>query len=508
MKLLLTSISILLTSFITVNSQNSGASLPDSVITYNGHNTKLQKEEFDIDANNNLAQISGFTWDQNQWTKSYKIDFDYDSNGNLLSDVKTIIEGAEYIERKNTFSYDSNNNFLSEEYFLCNSSTQLIGVGKNTYTYNGDHTIKEVVSSTWNPQTATWEESSRYTYQYDSKQNQTATELYKKSINSPKWEKESKTEKKFNTSNILIEEATYKGVLNEWINASKTVTDLNSDNSISKSTIYSNNGQNQWVNSIQYLYEYISNKLSTISEYNWNGIAWILYSKDEYTYVDNNPNVYTIKSSIKKENGDWNPYMEKAIMNLNGGTTSEHYKIDLHGLKVGISKNSEEIGLSSMATENFIWDNSQWVSQQRNITVLNKDNLVASIEKHNQAGEYYRAETEYTNDDRIFTEKTFDWYQSDWALARRVQYFYPDTVTGIEEPQHNSAINVLVGYGVIKIESEEPVKNVKVYTMSGKLIFNDTTSEINTSLWNKGAAYIVSATTNSGNHRSVKVLIK
>lgn len=508
MKLLLTSIIILLTSFITVNSQNNGIELLDSVITYNGHGARLLKEEFEIDANNNAKQISGFTWDKNQWAKSYKIDFDYDNNGNLLSDIKTMIGGTEYIERKNIFSYDSNNNFLSVEYFLCNSSTQLIGIGKNVYTYNADHTIKEVVSSTWNAQTASWIESSRYTYEYDAKQNQTATEILKKGISSLKWEKESKIEKKFNASNILIEEATYKGVLNEWVKAYKTVTDLNADNTISKSTVYNNNGLNQWVNSIQYIYEYVSSKLSIISEYSWNGAIWVLNSKDEYSYVDNNPDVYTIKSSLKKENENWTPYLEKAIMNLNGGKTSEYYKITPQGSKVGISKNSEEVGLASIATENFIWDNNQWVSLQRNITFFNKNNRVEAIEKHNQSGEYYRAETQYTNDDRLFTENTFDWYQNDWALARRVQYFYPDTVTGIEEPQHNSTINVLVGYGVIKIESEEPVKNVKVYTMSGKLIFNDTTSEINTSLWDKGTAYIVSVTTSTGKHRAVKVLIK
>lgn len=505
MKLALTSILILLTSLFSVGIQANDLSPLDSVVTYNGHLKKLHKEEFVSNEAGYITKANGFVWSDEKWTSSYTTDYTYDTEGNLLSEVKTMQGSPNYVERKNVFSYDNNNNFISEEFFFCNSQTQLIGIGKYTYKYAPNQLITEVVESAWEASTSTWVETTIYTYEYDSNQNQTLIEVQKKSLSSPKWERDTRTKRTFNTSNILTEESIYKGSFESWVKTSKIENLLNSDNTFSKIINYKNNGQNEWVYSNQYVYEYADNRLQAINSSIWNGAAWVLHSKDDYTYTGQE--LSSIKSNFKKNNNSWSTYMEKYFSNNSGIKLTEQYNIDAKGTKRGVMKNIIQTDNRSSSDESFSWEDGQWISQKRNMVSYNEDAQVSSLEKYSNNLEYYKSDFHYTNDGRIFTEDGYDWFQADWALGRRVQYFYADSITSIDNSQSNPTIKIHVGINIINIESESPVKNVKVFSLTGKLIHNGSESQINTSSWDK-TAYIVSVTTRLNEHKASKVLIK
>lgn len=486
-----------------INSYSNDITRLDSIITYDGFHVNLHKENITSGANG-ITKADGFIWSNDRWDESYFIDYTYDTKGNLLSEIKTIKDSPDYIESKNTFSYDSKNNFLSEEFFLCDSSSQLVGVGKYKYTYNTNLLITEVSASTWDPKTSSWIETSLHKYAYDSNQNQILIETHKKSISYPKWEKDTKTERTYNTSNILTEESVYKGAPEGWHKISKTVYELNGDNTPNRTTNYKNDGKNQWINSNQYLYEYSKNKLLAINEYVWDGGSWLLHSKDDYSYTGNN--LSSIKSSMKKSNNAWGVYMEKVFTN-NGGTNSiEQYSIQPKGEKRGITKTTSFSDPDLKENEKFAWENGQWTPLEKNLVSFNNDSQVSSLEKYGyNYQEYYKSKFEYLPDGRIFTELVFDWYQNNWELGKRIQYFYADSVTSIDNTQLSPSIEINTGVGVINIESESPLKNVKVFTMTGLLIYNGTDSQINTSSWTKGA-YIISVTTRSNEHKATKVL--
>lgn len=451
-----------------------------------------------------ITKIDGFIWKDEQWVHSFVTNYTYDAKANLLSEIKTMKDG-DYIGQKNIYTYDDQNNFLSEEFYISNSSTQLIGLSKHLYQYNSDWTIKNVTVSAWDAKSAVWIEEALYKYEYDANQNQTLEEISVKTINSPKWEKHSRIEKTFTPSNSIQEESIYKGENGSWIKVSKTVNELNSDNALEKIAIYKNNGQNQWIKMNKYLYEYTNKKLDSISEYFWNGLDWIAHSRDIYTYTNNE--LVSVKSNLLKSNGESTTYFEKILGNSAGTTSTEYFSFDLKGKKSGIKKHLFISENRSTLDENFIWENETWISQQKTITNYTDNSQIGSVEKHNQKGGYAKIEYQYTNDNRIFTENTFDWYNGEWAIGRVVQYFYTDTVTGIDEPKSNQDIKIWADRDEIKIESELVIKNVKIYTVSGKLIHSGSDIQINTSGWAK-APYIVSVTTHSGKHKATKVLVK
>ncbi|MFV0469897.1 MAG: hypothetical protein ACK5MK_13340, partial [Dysgonomonas sp.] len=182
MKLLLSTIFLLFTNISIVSAlpKNNGSSL-DSIITYNGHYVK-QYKEVPIYGASGITKTDGFIWNDGQWVHSFVTNYTYDTKANLLSEIKTMKDG-EYIGQKSIYTYDDQNNFLSEEFYISNSSTQLIGLSKHVYQYNPDWTIKNVTASVWDAKSAIWIEEALYKYEYDTNQNQTLEEISVKTIN-------------------------------------------------------------------------------------------------------------------------------------------------------------------------------------------------------------------------------------------------------------------------------------------------------------------------------------
>lgn len=499
MKRIILSIILLCGSISFAHAQESSL---DSIITYDKDLTKLQKEVFTY-SGNGLSKNTILNRDGNIWTPFAEVNYTYDANGNLLSDIKTLNNNTSVY--KNTFSYDSENNLLSEEFYI-NSGNNLIGVNKYNYVYNADLTIKEVTVSAWDNIKNTWYETQQYKYEYDNNLKPTLVEILTKDVIDLEWKKVSKVERSFDANGNLLEEATYSGENNAWTKNSKTIYTLNSNGILSKIR-YINDGHNEWINLSKDEYTYTSNKLTSISELVWNSSTWNVIGKQDYTYPQSGDTI--IIASTLQANNSWKPYHETRLSNQGGTITSEYYTVNENGSRVGIDKNiliNNSIQKSSLE---YKWDNQngRWIlSHQEDNTFNTNDQLVSLERRTNENIDYLRVEIEYNEDNLRSTEKRYSWLGNAWALENMIEYFYSDTITSIEENTNQPKIIIFSKHNKIFIESEDPLESVRIYTLTGQLIYNGSESEIDTYNWG-GNTYIVSVTTHLKEHKTSKVLI-
>lgn len=521
MRLFIVAILLINCSFVaqsaTLNTLDNSAYILDSIISFDGSHTKKTKEQYTYTGTDDktLSFVEGFSWNSGLgWKKSYEKSYGYDPVTALTIKetgfTLNLTSGVKDTEYLYNYGYDASNNYSLEEFYLKSKEDNVLrGKTRSAYLYNLDGAISEVVTSIWI--NGGWSEDQKFVYRYDSKKNQVGEEIFQRDHTLKRWMKGSKTEKIFNADNTISVEEYYNGdkvdVSADWNKVSK-ISYTYANGQLVQKMVYTGNLTGNWVESTKYDYTYKSNSIDVVTESVKMDTGWQALVRDVYSYT--NARVAQIKSDLWNEKtSTWIPYFEKNYIQSSNLSEEEHYTYDAKGNRSALKKFVEEKDSfgNVVLKEQYSWDSGAWQLEFSNTADFNNETDLLFAEKYSGSEGYYKAEYEYLDKGYPSLNKIYEWNsaQSNWLLSGSTNYYYRGFVT-IIEPTIGEKIKVETYPDLLKIDSNEHIASVRVYTMQGRQIYQGQDLEINTSSWEK-APHIVSVSTDSFN-QSVKVLIK
>lgn len=164
---------------------------------------------------------------------------------------------------------------------------------KYTYSYDTRDNQVQYTYQTWNG--TAWVNSSRYSSIFDGNDNE--TEGISQSWNGSTWVNSGKSTMTYDASNNVVESVYQSWSGSAWTNSSRYLTTYNSNNLRTQETYQSWSGT-AWVNGSRYLYSYDSNRNMTQYEYqSWNGTTFANNSRYTFSYNSNNKRIEQITSS-------------------------------------------------------------------------------------------------------------------------------------------------------------------------------------------------------------------
>ncbi len=132
------------------------------------------KRSFSYDENNNLVLTIGEHFVENEWVNSEKIISEYDQNNNITSNLTNLWDEESWTNsRLSDYEYDSNNNRLS------------------------------YLTSNWNNIDSLWIPVTRYSYEYDNRNN-LLFKLYEKTDSLQQWQNSTQLKYKYDEDGNLI----------------------------------------------------------------------------------------------------------------------------------------------------------------------------------------------------------------------------------------------------------------------------------------------------------------
>ncbi len=303
----------------------------DSIITYYNNQVE-QKIEFSYDANNNnnLCLI----YSDPLLTLQGKIENTYDANNNLVllevfywNNSLSVWQLDNYTE----YTYDINNNLILRERFEWNASLSVWEVEKNEYTYNINNNLIISTHYDWNTVISSYEISAKSEFTYD-----------------------------INNNLILRESFYWDTILSIWDSQGKSEYTYDANNNNNLCLFYSDSLLTLQ-GKIEYSYD-VNNNMITSTHYDWNGVAWVYYISNNFTYdlslltnniaypfsrnefVSEYEKIYYNPISTSDHDGYYNfyysPLSTSGVLNTAGNSTKLLKVIDVLGRETSPAKNT------------------------------------------------------------------------------------------------------------------------------------------------------------------------
>ena len=282
--------------------------------------------------NNFSSTMTIFAWDVLHWALMNKTFTTYDQNYNRLSYEVCRFDGLNWLSNsKLNYTYNSDNQIISNTTQLYNNSTaSWDNISRFVYEYDSRGNQIIYMKQTW--ASYAWQNTNRYLYVCND--SGMVTTLIYQTYDAPsmKWVNSIKAENVFddhnnylsqinsswNTSTLTwsynfknlftydangnnLTKTVYNWSSGSWVESSKYTNTYDGSNTLSKLTQYWNISLSQWVNIEKYEYTYnFNNSLLTENHFNWNNSAslWDNDYRDMYMYDGNG-------SQLSKTHSHW-----------------------------------------------------------------------------------------------------------------------------------------------------------------------------------------------------------
>ena len=393
-----------------------------------GELTRGFRIEAVYNAQGRVTQILECEWEliNSQWINSYKSEYSYDEQGNKISYMGSNWDSdlSQWIEsNRGEYAYDEHGNqTLSAHYYWDSDQRQWIGEDKREYVYDNQGNQTGQVHYDWDSDKNRWTGHCRYEYEYDEQGNQTLIVCSEWDSDENQWiGYTAKYEYEYDEHGNQTIEILYAwdSNLNDWRETQKGERQweyqYDSNQQVIQAIMVSMNNPEYRVK-YEYAYDEQGN-LILKSEYNWDNDQnrWIGTDKREYAYNDNGEQ--TLYSSYCYWNFDRNQW---------------------------IGEYKHEIVYSNTYTNADVITN-EWLEGKLNEHII--------LEK-----EYYQ-----------WNSTIFDWIESHKEI-----FHYSEITTFItNHTQSNIKIFPNPVQDRLYIQSEQPIEQVSVYDLSGRLLLQE-----------------------------------
>lgn len=363
------------------------------------------------------------------------------------------------ISYKNSRTYNASGDLTINQWLYWDVTNNVwINDEKLEYTYNSYNRVAESLDYIWNTSLNSWEYYKKVVYTYDTTLL-ISTVTFNWNSTSSFWKESLKTEFiSYDSFQNLLESISYSwdNVNSEWDNTLRFVYTRDSFGNTLESISYQWFGS--WVYNRKFEYTYNGNDVHSY-RYTWNGSAWNL---DQERFNEYDVNGWLIES----RSYSWN------------SSTSSF---------VGIQKLINTYDIFGNVTEliTMSWDNigNDWINNEK--TIYNYDN--------NNKTEVYI----YT-----WNQQLSIWENKGWEVI------CPLITNVIDIPIKNiSVIFPNPSKGIVGIDIQDKVREVKVYTIKGDVVFEDNSTTLDLTSLSNGIYYIT-VKTDFSIYRNKLVLIK
>jgi hypothetical protein len=438
---------------------------PDSTVTYTATGEKQSKGVYTYDAAGNATLYESFKWEGNKWVNTNKYAYTYDAAGN-----ETLYEYFKWEENK------------------------WVNVYKFVYAYDaaGHQTLYEFYR--W--ENNQWAGQSKNTNAYDSRGVETLSASYRWTNN--QWEKfrENHYDQKTANAEVCIGTVVFYDMDGEyWGRWPKMIFVTDPYGTIYSATIFREGLK------LEYKATYDANDNLTLVEtsYLWEGQR-VPYMKYIIKYENNHPvslEEYDIEANRLKRKGS---YMYDAKGNI---TFYESYEWDYEkNQMVGVSKqvNTYDANGRQLSWEYYTGDAASggWVGSFKDVYTYNANGWRLSYE-------YYRWNTSsgnwvassksaYDRNEQgdVIVSNNYLWENNRWVLDTYTVSYPGGNPSGTEDIG-DAPTGVWSSGGVLHIRTAQPSAPLKIYTLSGALLRQQTLSAGETTVALPQGVYIVQA---------------
>lgn len=228
---------------------------PDSIFKYNEEGQLTMRSYFRYDAKSRQTGVAHLTWNKKagEWVGTYQELVEYDEAGNVL-------------DKKTSF---------------------------------------------WDSDKYNWKLAEHESAKYDSEGRMTYTEVVRFNVQRDTWIGENKQEMKYDAQGHRTGLTTYRwdDDIDKWVPAESVVSEFSKADGSKISDTKQVWRQGRWVNEEKstYTYNAKTSTLQTTVQSKWDGSAWVLASKTDYTKTisDGKTNVVTARMTYDAAKGEW-----------------------------------------------------------------------------------------------------------------------------------------------------------------------------------------------------------